>query len=535
MALFVAKFLDSQRVKDVGPDRGEISPIRRTTARTKQVFTQKLARVLKKGPKVFYTQRGDDFGENLAHVLAARKPGIQHVRWPQDQMDLLASIPVVEESSDPQKFLTHAIAYLENLVEQQRIDRERERERLEAKERDLRKKAGEVLLQFPAIKKALDEIELDVRKIEGIIEPELKDLRKMEFLENLIACVKITDNLHETTKKIDDQYVSQLASVAVMCESLIGRSRDIIQHRVAILTRKIVEHFVKVLENHEIEFPDPQRVHAFKMLAKFQHSEPDKALALFLAVKMQKFRFHFTRSHSALNAIDKPEWPLRWLLDLAVETSKVLTTEDDPVQVAKYIAKYVRRYFLEYRWGLVSDPQSAEEADLFSLYLARYLHSVQQWTDTFGESAAQELLVVFRENISVGVRKWGLLDAWIDHDRTHIEKAIQATKNPFKPSAFNPAICNLFQTLQDIFDTSRARLGPIERIPGLLEYFIENCHEQVLEDLVYRLRVTITDDFNGEDSALLNHSIGRFVEFMDGNKLASLSVRRQLGDLVKLI
>jgi hypothetical protein len=163
------------------------------------------------------------------------------------------------------------------------------------------------------------------------------------------------------------------------------------------------------------------------------------------------------------------------------------------------------------------------------------LHNVQQWIQTFGEKVAQELLVDFRENIHVGEQHWAILDAWIQHDRAHIDKAIETTKNPLKPSAFNPALCNLVQTLLDIFDTSRSRLGCIKSIPGLFSYFIENCHDQVLDDVMYRLRLTMTSDMSAEDSELIKRSIESLVGFLDENKLASASVRRQFFDLAKLI
>lgn len=534
MALFVAKLFDSQRPREFDTPVGDDSPVRRVKGRGKEPFANKLARMLRKGPKEFHSRPGEEFRAHLGEILSSRKAGVEIVRWPQDQLDLLASISTFEGDTDPGKYLDSAIASLDNLMEQQKKAREHEQERLVLREAELRQNAREITNVLPSVKKNLDSLVADIKQIESVIEPQMKDLKKMEFLDNLIACVNITDRLHLSQGAPDKEYLRQLASVALMTQSLHGRSRDVIKQRTHILVKKAVDHFNYILEDEHVELSDPKRVYAFEMLSKFQHPDRDKTISLFFAIKIKKFHFHFSRAKSSLNAIDKPEWPLRWLLDLTVEGRKTLPSDHSDL-VVKYLAHIVRSYFMEYRWSKITNPQEPEDSELFSLYLARYLHNVQQWIQTFGEKVAQELLVDFRDNIHVGEQHWAILDAWIQHDRAHIDKAIETTKNPLKPSAFNPALCNLVQTLLDIFDTSRSRLGCIKSIPGLFSYFIENCHDQVLDDVMYRLRLTMTSDMSAEDSELIKRSIESLVGFLEETKLASASVRRQFFDLAKLI
>jgi hypothetical protein len=275
-----------------------------------------------------------------------------------------------------------------------------------------------------------------------------------------------------------------------------------------------------------------KRVQMYALLKRFHHEDPHRALSVFLAPKLEKFNHHFIRKGSALNVVDRPEWPLRWLLELAQETCTVL---GDQEQVPLFLAGLARDYFRKHRWELIHNPRSESEADLFSLYLAKYIANVVQWTEAFGTHVQGILLQDIIENVSVGTERWWLLDEWAYHDYFHIENVIRSTKNLIQPSQFNPEICTIIQTLEDVFESSKARLQCLNSYNDVAGRFREECHDQAVESLMYNLRVQSSEELKEAEADLVRKSMLHFKSFLDDQDVCSLRVRRKVADFSKFI
>jgi hypothetical protein len=349
----------------------------------------------------------------------------------------------------------------------------------------------------------------------------------------------ITDSLKEylesaTIDEDTEAFVDQLALAACMAESLIGRSREVIHSRILILTKRIVERLISELKNGETDQSMESRVRLFMMLTRFEHQDPLKALSVFFEPKLRKFEYHFVRKASQLNLVDKPEWPLRWLLDLAAETAKCLPVEHH-LTVGCFLARHAREFFKAHRWGSLDNPRSAGQSDHFSLYLARYIHITSQWTEVFGPDTLDELWLDLRKGAHIGSGKWTLLEEWIVHDKKHIERAVESIKHPFKPSPYNSEVCSIVQMIQDVLGASRVRISCIQPFGEILVRFREDCHDPTIEDFMYKVRTTGRDGFVASESNIIKNSIERLHRFLVESDLCSPYIRRQLLDVSKFI
>ena len=533
MALFVAKLLDTHNKPSDELTEPSSPPL---GYKKKESFRSKLARVLRRSnTNVRPIEVSTQFKAQLGSLVSCERRTDVH-RWSKEEVEIFSSIPIPQEVlSDPARVLETSVGYLTDLIETQKEAREQEAQRIAKLEAQLKQTLVNVYKQCPGLLKRLRSVEEIVSSIDTIIKPELMNLKKLKFLESLITCVGITDHLHliDVDSVVSDSlaanlYIDQLAIVTVTKEGLIGRSKDIIEIRTKILTQRMVDALTSKLS----DCLTSETVHLYNMLRRFEHRDTRKCLSIVLSKKMEKFRYHFVRTGSALNVTDKPEWPLRWLLDLAVETAKILPSQDTE-DVARYVAREARTFYKEQRWMSIVNPR--ESADVFSLYLARYLQAVDQWTEVLGSPATEELVKDLANNTCIGTQGWRLFDEWIYHDRTHIEKAIDSTRNPFKPSPFNPAICSLIQTIEDIFDTSRSRLQCISTHPDLTAEFICECHDQILDDVLYRCKVGVRNDVGREDICVIKNSADHLASFLGENRLSSPHMRKQFAEFTKLI
>jgi hypothetical protein len=377
-------------------------------------------------------------------------------------------------------------------------------------------------------KSVVDNITNDIREIEAEIKRNQVIIDKGRFLETLVLCIGLTDELRavpvSAMVEFGDIYFSKLAEVEILRPCLFGRCREVIDSRFAVLMDGFTGQLVKALESE-----DGDRKSAYKLLSRFENPDPFRAIALFLKTKLIKFNYHFVRQASALNLVDKPEWPLRWFIDTAVETANLLDEKD---HVGAFLARKAREYFRDHRWSLIKNSRDHDDSELFSLFLAKYIHSANQWKDVFGKAVLSEFMSDFTENIPV--REWRLLDAWIAHDLGHIQNAVEATSSPFAPSRHNPKLCNIVQTIEDVFRSSQSRLECITWDPKVLAVFVGECHDLILEDFIYRVRVE-SRELQGSETELVRNSLPVLIGFVELTRLASADVVRQLAELIRLI
>jgi hypothetical protein len=538
MALFVAKLLDSQKPKDTAPHDGDFSPYRRANQRRKEPFEQKLARVLRRGVRASWglsPEKKEKLNETVSVALRTKRSSNPTSHWGQDRVDLFKSIQVpAGVESDPERFCDAAIEFLKNLIECETERQRKENIARELRDKELKGRLETVALVLPVVYNDFASLVDQLEKADAVLQSDFVSVRKLEFLENLIPCVEITNQLYAENNPFDEQYLERLALVTKLSESLIGRSKEIVQLRVNILTQRAISTLKEFIRAQDGKSELSEKVIAFSKLSKFEHPEPYRAISFFMSAKLEKFEFHFTRPSSALNVIDKPEWALRFLLDAALETAKMLPEEESQC-IGRFLATRTREYYQKFRWELIQDPRNETESELFSLYLARYLHNVQQWAEAFGADVADEVMLQFADNHRMGPSGWFLLDEWIHHDWVHIKRVIEATKNPLQPSPYNSSVCALIQNLEDVLQASKERLQSVARHPRLIARFTESCHDSVIDDSIYAIRVSVSDGLPGDDTTLMKRSIEHLDHFLSQNELGSGGIRRQVSEYAKLI
>ena len=552
MALFVAKLFDSaggpgNKVNSLD-QRDDIdnmsSPVAHSHYQRREPFSITLSRTLRRAYRasLMHVVLTEEFKSELSHVLVGQLERQKEVtvvyRWPADQVDVLRNIPV-SESADPESILDESVAFLKKQIETER------QTRLVAIEAEGRKceiltaKFVQIYELGPSIYSSFSTLCKQIHGIETTIKSEHASIKKARFLESVRECVMITDSLNQylESASIDENteiFIDQLGLAAGMAESLIGRSREVIVSRISILSMRIVQRLISELKDDKPSQSMERRVRLFTMLNRFEHPDPSQALAVFFESKLRKFDYHFVRKSSQLNLVDRPEWPLRWLLDLAVETAKSLPVERHQ-SLGRFLARHAREYYNANRWGSIDNPRAVGQSDLFSLYLARYIHSTNQWAEVFGLDVLDELWLDVREGVQMSVGQWSLLEEWILHDKKHIDKAVESTKHPFKPSPYNGEVCSIVQMIEDVLGASRLRISCITPFEGVRMRFREECHDPTIEDFMYKVRVSAREGLAGNEASLIKYSIERLHRFLVDTDLCSPYIRRQLLDVSKFI
>ena len=535
MALFVAKFLETQTGRRGSfTESWEASPRAHAAQESIQV---KLAKLLKKrgnGPPCRQRPDTDELERMLSAAVQRQGESVvtpTHTYghgWNEEVVRTLAGLSI-QESAEPEEMINDCIAQLEDKLRvQEKAALQREMDDARRLE-NVRKSIDTIYSKAPFSLNSLTDIDREVASISAVLQPNKAVVTKGQFLESVLMCSQITDDLHRIPKSEmltrGDEFVKALADVASVRRSLVGRSRDVIDSRMTLL----VNSFVSQLTSHMHE--PSTTAEAYRLLRHITHkTDPFRIQALLFVPKIKKFDYHFTRVGSPLNLPDKPEWPLRWFVDLASETAEEMGKD---VQVELYLARTSKEFFRAHRWASIRDPRSADESQLFSLYLSKFLQSANQWKDLFGTAVSDEFMgdIIGNTAVGVGDSSWSILDEWIFHDRSHVEAALDTTKDPFKPSQFNQAVCNLVQTLIDMFDSLNARLECIKHDRATLTYFVESCHDDLIRELLYRVRVDMRDAGEPHDSNLMKTSLEHLFDSIERASLVSSSIRRQVLDL----
>ena len=527
MALFVAKLLDAQlpRVEN-HEELNERSPVNHRV-REREPFELKLSRALKRREVRTRYHISDAFKKTLSELLLnpPLSGTIKH-GWPPAVIELLQNLPC-----DPHADLEHALQINSGQISSLLHSAQEERKRAEQEENQKRliliSKAVHALTQAQKEKLCISELSQDIGEIEIELSLNQATIKKGRFLEAVISCIGLTDELNaiQSQKFLEegDSFISKLIEIEAMKSSLSGRCREVIESRFEVLTHKFTQHLVKVLEGGR-----EGRNTAYRLLSQFGHADTFKVITLYLTKALEKFHFHFVRKVSELNLVDKPEWPLRWFVDTAVETCNQLQDKD---HVATFVAMKAREYYRENRWVLIESIDDPDDAELFSLYLAKYIHSAMQWKDIFGMKVLSEFMLDIISSTSFG--KWNLLDAWIMHDKRHMEAALRATNNPYSVSVHDPLACNIVVTLEDIFNSSKARLGCLQEA-SCLEYFISACHDPVCEDFVYDSKVAVRS-MGQKEKDRFRHSLDSLLKRTEESNAFSAYSRKQIADLIRHI
>ena len=543
MALFVAaKLLDTPKpTVNIGP-----SPFQR---KLETCFKQRQADLAKRDADLVLDKPA--IQQMLTELFIIHKNN-STIPQPSLETSMNSAIGVLKQIEDTDDLVDSSPNLVNDMLQSNILKlrelKSREEARLNEIELAVRKKKDEILKKsqnflFHAehMLSQVTSISDDIEEIRSsIISSNMADIEKAKFLESALVCVNITDSLWqqisvaEHRRMLDNapDVISSLQKVFSLKDALRGRTRQVIESRISILTKTLVESLISASENTDSL---QEQATICQLLTNFDHSNPDLALEILLKKRLVKFHHHFIRKSSALNLIDKPEWPLRWFLETTVEVSEAFEDADQKKKVYMFLAKKAREYFTSYRWALIKHPRSEAESDIFSLYLGRYLHAANQWKESFGSDSMEELLSDFRENTKLKAAEWRLLDEWIWHDRIHIQKAIEGVKNPFKPSVHNPLLCNIVVTVIDVFTSARARLEPVRSDTVVVDAFAKSCHDEILDDFMCTVRFAVEDQLQVNEISYIKESLNRLNLFLDSENMASGAVRKQLVDLERTL
>lgn len=539
MALFVAKLFEqsappprpaseAEEIDDVSPVlRAAVAPLHRS--REKESMEAKISRALrrhKEGPHVRTKPPTGALEQMLENKIREKRDSSSKSlttdsRWTGDVVSLIQSIKLPPHEITPEETLEASIQQLNEKLKSLQAELEAKRIEGEQVRESLLAKANRIINENTKLHLKVHQVDEDISQIESLVSSNQEWITKGKFVESLLTCVRLTDWLQrhpaDTLLANRDEVVKAVETVAILRQSLCGRSRAVIDNRYAILVNQIVTHLTSLLHD------DREQVDAYNMLRRFKHvSEPFAAEEALFHQRLKKFHHMFARQESALNLVDKPEWPLRWFLDTANEMIDLIG-ESIRKQIGLFLAHRSKVYFRKYRWAI------AEDSAIFSLYLAKYLLSASLWKDSFGDQALKE----FMDDLTDG--ELPLLDRWIEHDRSHIEKAIESTNNPYEASQFNPRVCNIVQTIIDLLDSSVARIESLKHHRSAWHRFIEGCHEQVLREFMHQVRMDARDRLSPAQKDIVRISLEVLVSSLKSSNLASAGLRKQLLDLINQI
>ena len=486
MALFVAKFLESSI--SIDPDE-----------KREEVFQAELSHcLLNRREYTSVSEKRKKFESCLFDMYIAKRDSRPNTLSP-------SVLNVFNECSDD---LNTSISEIRAMLLKDELDRKKVEELNLKKREDLISKSNLVLrksdLFFQNMKSVL--IDLDAIKREFIRNEEF--IRKGEYLESVATALKISNTLKFNSDLDDTEYVEYLIELNEVVKQIPGgRAKSVMRDRFKILKKSFVEKNISNLNEK-----------SFFILKKFQHiNNRFMVESLFLSAEIDKFKYHFERKGSALNLIDKPEWPLRRLLEIESEVSPRIAEN-----IVLYLAHKARIHFKEFRWSLIDDPT---DSDLFSLTLAAYINMGSNWKN----DALAEYMWDFTH--PDGSAKWSLMDAWIEHDKTHFERAIQDTGNMFAACKLDPSICNIAQTVTDVLIASNSRIACIRHHSQACSEFTRYCLDVQMRDVILHAFKVHVKTAPKLELALLRNSIKYMVSTMEEYDVGSIQIRRQFSDL----
>ena len=524
MALFVAKLFESSR-EEVGLSVGRLG-------RKEEAFSTQLARCLKDRP------RGNPRG-NLSETqmlewylakcmqAAARSEPIDCSKWTPEVIAILSQAGSGETISEILESSVLEIRSMQLLANQA----EEEQRRIEAETRLLLQKQTNAFFRNSAkIFPQFTQLAADADFIHhNILVPNSMEMKISNFLQPVLQAVRVSEHLRTIPKAdylgkghVFIEGLRQLTRLSNRVEG--GRARKVLLARASILRKGFTRTLIAQLQSTvEHSSRSSSMLPVYTLLSAFRHEREYFLEETILAKKIDRFDYHFVRAESALNLIDKPEWPLRRLFEIASE-------EDFPQtqRIACTLAMKSREYFRIHRWSLVQDPADAD-ADLFSLYLFKYLAQASCWKESFGDAAVKEFMQDFVRNTHFGPDDagWNLLDAWIDHDRFHIETVIEGIKDKFEPSKINPRICNLAATVSDILLASGPRLFCLSHDPAVCALFARDCHHLVMRDMVIHPLKVHAQKMADSDVAWLSRNVEPIL-----SSISESNVHKQLAEML---
>ena len=532
MALFVAKLLETQK-----PLVSARSPY--------ESFETKLAQSVN-SPKPYSALDKTHIAEVLSDWVQNHSQTSQSINELHCSSRWSNAISILEEiESDPVEFHSDPKSVLEMLESNIRILERRKtaevfRMQEQARQDELRKekvlrKSQNFLSKACDLLSKLENIGQDAEEMEKMIANNLEFIAKAKFLESSVNCIEITDAIRNIPiqehldKAID--IIESLKKVDCLRQSLRGRTQQVIDNRYNILLNSFIESLITGASRAG-DYPE-DLIRIYNFLEAFNNTNPDIALEIALKNDLNKFDYHFIRKSSALNLADKPEWPLRWFMDTALQWSDRFTNPEQGKKVSRFLAKKARQYFNSYRWAVIKRPRSEDERDLFSLNLARYLHAANQWKESFGSLALNEFIADLKSTTKLNGCDWNLLEEWISHDRAHIQYALDGVKSPFKPSIHNPLLCNSVQTMIDVFTSSEARLESVSKESSIISAFYKSCHDEALDEFIFNTRKRLREIEEASEKRLLKESLISLISFLDASMIGSGSIRKQLSDIVR--
>ena len=500
MALFVAKFLESaaNRVRSASEDTLEytIDPMRLFNSQRAQHARGEDLRAAR-----------DHLEANLPRLAAKNRQEAKDPRW----VELVNVLQHMHSCS-----LSESISIIEERINEQDL-KLKQVEKTEMEFLNLmHDKMKFVLSQHEIFENSLQQFDEKLSFItKNVLEPNTTHLHTKRYIDGMISGVQLSNKLHnEYTKLADCDFIDGIVRLKSIIASIPKKTacRRVLRERFRILKNRFISAKIDSIKNPKSE---PEMWTIYDQLSKsFSCTKSNLVEEIILAPRLANFDYHFIRVGSPLNLLDKPEWPLRRFFEIAKE----FQTRQ---QFVNLLARKARDYFYQYRWN------HSSEGLVFSLNLTAYLSSANVWYEQFGTASMTEYMQDFVNNKSRHNDVY-LLDAWIEHDKQHFQKAFDDTRNKFEPSKLNPQICNVAQTISDILIASNSRIQTIRHDAVATHTFISNCNDfQFRETVLHAFKVQAR---SGSGIHLLQRSAEYIITTISEYNVLSQHVRKQMID-----
>ena len=324
------------------------------------------------------------------------------------------------------------------------------------------------------------------------------------FLNHVAACIKLTEELRtpqEFPGSAEAALFSDLRSrVSQLPES---RARTVLAERQAIISKALRVGISRSIEKQLVDshgWPSTgaavddtagtaaiAAAEALITLQVLDESEISNVWATEVLARpwLEKFRVQFGSRDSPLFRLDKPDWPLRRLLEIFVECEELMTrwggSEFLRLCMAMELAAEARRFFSD-RWATL-------QPSLFPLYVTKFVHASYEWAKV-DVRVASELMRDFDENKQFRV---GLLDWWIQSDKEYCGDQLGGVKDIFATA--EAGMSRYATVVIELLTASLPRLICLTQ--QAKERVVSECYNQVIVEIVLKKFRTAWNEMPG--------------------------------------
>ena len=352
-----------------------------------------------------------------------------------------------------------------------------------------------------------------------------------DFLSHVAACISLTEQLRNPQEFPGPAEAALFADLRRRVAQLpASRSQAVLAERRYIILQSLRLGISRSIEKHLAEsqswpstgaagdaasgFAAVAAAEALVLLQGVGESEISNIWAAECLCKpwLEKFRVQFGSRDSPLFRLDKPEWPLRRLLEIFVECEELLArwgaSDLLRLRLAMELVAEARRFFGE-RWSTL-------QPSLFPLYATKFVHASYEWAKVDAR-VSHELMKDFSDNKLFRV---GLLDWWIQADKDYFSEQLSSVKDMFAIS--ESGVSRYANVVIELLTASLPRLICLTQ--QAKERLVSECYNHVIVEIVLKKFRTNWNEMPGglssvEKACILANSLEVIAEHLQGMRL----------------